>query len=62
MECAGRRGLAVAADFACPSILAKANGRTQVDVQDVAECEDLFLDSRRSAQLLSTEGANGFLP
>jgi RuvB-like protein 1 (pontin 52) len=43
------------------SILAKANGRTQIDVQDVAECEDLFLDARRSATLLSSEAGRGFL-
>lgn len=44
------------------SILAKVNGRTQIDVQDVAECEDLFLDARRSAALLSGETGKGYLP
>ncbi|KAM5388678.1 hypothetical protein ACJA88_000542 [Fusarium oxysporum] len=43
------------------SILAKANGRSQIDVQDVAECEDLFLDARRSAALLSSEAGRGYL-
>ena len=43
------------------SILAKANGRTQIDVQDVAECEDLFLDARRSATLLASEAGRGYL-
>ena len=43
------------------SILAKANGRTQIDVQDVTECEDLFLDARRSAALLSSEAGRGYL-
>jgi hypothetical protein len=43
------------------SILAKANGRSQIDVQDVAECEDLFLDARRSASLLSSEAGRGYL-
>lgn len=43
------------------SILAKANGRTQIDVQDVAECEDLFLDARRSASLLASEAGRGYL-
>ena len=43
------------------SILAKANGRTQIDIQDVAECEDLFLDARRSAALLIGEAGRGYL-
>lgn len=43
------------------SILAKANGRTQIDVQDVTECEDLFLDARRSAALLGSEAGRGYL-
>ncbi|RCI17152.1 hypothetical protein L249_2360 [Ophiocordyceps polyrhachis-furcata BCC 54312] len=43
------------------SILAKANGRTQIDTEDVAECEDLFLDARRSAALLSSEAGRGYM-
>lgn len=43
------------------SILAKANGRSQIDVQDVTECEELFLDARRSAALLSGEAGKGYL-
>lgn len=43
------------------SILAKANGRSQIDVQDVVECEDLFLDARRSAALLSGEAGKGYI-
>lgn len=43
------------------SILAKANGRSQIDVQDVAECEDLFIDARRSASLLSSEAGKGYI-
>ena len=43
------------------SILARVNGRNQIDVQDVAECEDLFLDARRSANLLSGESGRGFI-
>ncbi|GJC82497.1 RuvB-like helicase 2 [Colletotrichum spaethianum] len=43
------------------SILSKANGRSQIDIQDVAECEDLFLDSRRSASLLSGESGKGYI-
>lgn len=43
------------------SILAKANGRSQIDVQDVAECEDLFVDAQRSANLLSQESGKGYI-
>lgn len=42
-------------------ILAKANGRSQVDVQDIAECADMFLDARRSASLLNSEAGKGYL-
>lgn len=46
-----------------PSILARVNGRSQIELQDVAECEDLFLDARRSAALLSnSETGKGYLP
>jgi len=41
------------------SILAKVSGRQGgvIEVDDVTECEDLFLDARRSAQnLASTDG------
>ncbi|KAH8811652.1 TIP49 C-terminus-domain-containing protein [Xylogone sp. PMI_703] len=37
------------------SILAQANGRSQIDVQDVGECEDLFIDARRSAAIVQSE-------
>lgn len=43
------------------SILAKVNGRGQIDVQDIAECEDLFLDARRSASVLTGELGRGFI-
>ena len=43
------------------SILARVNGRTQIDVKDVAECEELFLDARRSASLLSGETGRGYI-
>ena len=43
------------------SILARVNGRTQIDIQDVAECEDLFLDARRSASLLSSEAGRNYI-
>lgn len=39
------------------SILAKVNGRQSIEPADVEECEDLFIDARRSAQIV--EGANG---
>ncbi|KAK8094259.1 RuvB-like helicase 1 [Apiospora hydei] len=43
------------------SILARINGRKEIDIKDVAECEDLFLDARRSASILSSETGRGFL-
>lgn len=43
------------------SILARVNGRSQIDIKDVAECEELFLDARRSANLLSGESGRGFI-
>lgn len=42
------------------SIVARASGRSEIDVLHVAECEDLFLDAKRSALILSGEG-NGFV-
>lgn len=41
------------------SILAKVNGRQEIGVDDVAECEDLFLDAKRSAQIV--ESGVGFI-
>ena len=38
------------------SVLAKTNGRKEVSVTDVAECEDLFIDARRSASMIKNEG------
>ncbi|KAK6071414.1 AAA family ATPase [Seiridium cupressi] len=43
------------------SILARVNGRSQIDIKDVAECEELFLDARRSASLLSGETGRAYL-
>jgi len=43
------------------SILAKSGGRSEIDVQDVAECEDLFVDARRSARLLSGESGRAYI-
>lgn len=39
------------------SILAKVNGRQEIAPEDVAECEDLFIDAGRSAKVV--EAANG---
>lgn len=39
------------------SILARVNGRKEIDVDDVGECEDLFIDARRSATIVN-EGEN----
>ncbi|KAK6607831.1 AAA family ATPase [Botrytis cinerea] len=43
------------------SILARVSGRNQIDVQDVGECEDLFIDARRSAAIMNGEAGNGFI-
>lgn len=39
------------------NILANVNGRSEIGPQDVEECEDLFIDARRSAKIV--ENANG---
>lgn len=41
------------------SILAKVNGRQEISPDDVTECEDLFLDAKRSTKVF--EASNGFL-
>lgn len=38
------------------SILARVSGRKEIDVVDVAECEDLFIDAKRSAGIVSAGG------
>jgi len=44
------------------SILARVSGRNQIDVQDVGECEDLFIDARRSAAIVNNaQTQNGFI-
>ncbi|KAF8852683.1 TIP49-domain-containing protein [Acephala macrosclerotiorum] len=43
------------------SILARVSGRNQIDVQDVGECEDLFIDARRSAAIVNSGTSNGFI-
>lgn len=35
------------------SILARVNGRKEIDVMDVGECEDLFIDAKRSAIIVN---------
>ncbi|KAF7889814.1 uncharacterized protein EAF02_002229 [Botrytis sinoallii] len=40
---------------------ARVSGRNQIDVQDVGECEDLFIDARRSAAIMNGEAGNGFI-
>ncbi|KIW90210.1 RuvB-like helicase 1 [Cladophialophora bantiana CBS 173.52] len=40
------------------SILARVNGRTEIGVEDVAECEDLFIDARRSAKVVEQAGTS----
>lgn len=43
------------------SILAKVNGRPNgIEEADIAECEDLFIDARRSADIVS-QSAGGFI-
>ena len=34
------------------SILARVNGKKEIDVDEVEECEDLFIDARRSARIV----------
>jgi RuvB-like protein 1 (pontin 52) len=44
------------------SILARVSGRNQIDIQDVGECEDLFIDARRSAAIVNdAQTQNGFI-
>ena len=35
------------------NILARVNRKSEIDVDDVAECEDLFIDARRSASIVN---------
>ncbi len=37
------------------NILAKVNGHKEITVHEVEECEDLFIDARRSASNIKTE-------
>jgi RuvB-like protein 1 len=38
------------------SIVAKMQGRDQIDLQDISECGNLFLDAKRSAQIVREKG------
>ena len=35
------------------SILARVNARREIEAVDVAECEDLFIDAKRSAEIVN---------
>lgn len=44
------------------SILARVGGRKEIEVEDVMECEDLFIDATRSAGILGADGTkDGFI-
>ena len=38
------------------SILSRVNGKKEIGVDEIAECEDLFIDARRSAMIIKEEG------
>ncbi|EXJ89476.1 RuvB-like helicase 1 [Capronia epimyces CBS 606.96] len=40
------------------SILAKVNGRQEIAPEDIAECEDLFIDGRRSAKIVEASAGS----
>ncbi|ODQ64890.1 essential protein [Nadsonia fulvescens var. elongata DSM 6958] len=42
-------------------VLAKHSGREEIDIQDIQECESLFLDAKRSTAILQQENSK-FLP
>ncbi|KAI9849005.1 MAG: RuvB ATP-dependent DNA helicase pontin [Sclerophora amabilis] len=43
------------------SVLARVAGRREIEETDVAEAEELFIDARRSAQIVLGEGSSGFV-
>jgi RuvB-like protein 1 (pontin 52) len=60
-EAGTRISLRYALQLLAPSsIVARCRGAQQIDVQDVAECQDLFLDAGRSATSMSGD-SNGFI-
>ncbi|KAH0550930.1 RuvB ATP-dependent DNA helicase pontin [Trichoglossum hirsutum] len=51
-----RTSLRYALQLLAPSsILARVSGRKEIDVIDVSECEDLFIDARRSANIVNAD-------
>jgi RuvB-like protein 1 (pontin 52) len=62
VEHGSRISLRYALQLLAPSsILARVSGRSQIDVMDVGECKDLFIDARRSAAIVNGEMGNGFI-
>ena len=60
-ECGAQVSLRYALQLMAPaSILAKVGGQTEVEARDVREAEDLFIDTRRSARILS-QGGDSFI-
>lgn len=54
------KSLRYALQLLSPSgVLAKISGRNEIGVQDIEECQGLFLDSKRSIQVLQT--TNGYI-
>ncbi len=43
------------------SIVARLGGRSEIDDRDVAECEDLFIDARRSAQIVQADSSGRYI-
>jgi|SRR5579862_1828730 RuvB-like protein 1 len=53
----GKTSLRYALQLLTPaSIVAKMQGRDQIDLQDISECGNLFLDAKRSAQIVREKG------
>lgn len=38
------------------NILARVNHKTEIDIDDISECEDLFIDAKRSANIVNAGG------
>ncbi|KAI5779262.1 TIP49 C-terminus-domain-containing protein [Geopyxis carbonaria] len=43
------------------SVIAKSLGRTKIQVSDIKECQDLFIDARQSAVLAERGGPGGYI-
>lgn len=66
LEKVSAHGVSISLRYACQllapcSILARVGGRKEIDVNDVGECEDLFIDARRSAAIVKVNAGDGFL-